>query len=421
MNGTDQSTAQPTAKDKTSERLLRTRWRIPFAGFLLGLMGGLSYTWGVYISPLVERFGWTTAMSALPYSVFMVVFALSMVPAGRLQDKLGPRRVSSAGAILFFVSYGLAALVGRLPQVWWLVLTYGVVGGAACALTYASVSPPARKWYPDRPGFAVSVAVMGFGLGALFFAPIKAAVLIPRLGIEGTLLLDAVMASVVSLFAASLMRNPPSGWAPPVPATRKVIAVRKEALPGEELRSPVFWVLWSTMALVVAGGQLSIGLIPSYGKLVLSLTPTKAALATSAFAAFNGFGRPVAGYLGDRFGAMRVMILTCVLQSVTFLLFGVIATSQLMLYVAAACLGWGFAATLALFPTLTSICFGIEHLGVNFGLVFTAFAFGAFAPTVGSLVYDATGTYTPVFMAAGVLAAAGLVLSIVLHRKYGLA
>src|SRR5450830_643457 len=55
MNGTDQSTAQPTAKYKTSERLLRTRWRIPFAGFLLGLMGGLSYTWGVYIGPLVER------------------------------------------------------------------------------------------------------------------------------------------------------------------------------------------------------------------------------------------------------------------------------------------------------------------------------------------------------------------------------
>src|SRR5450759_5376570 len=272
MNTTDQSTAQPTAKDKTSERLLRTRWRIPFAGFLLGLMGGLSYTWGVYISPLVERFGWTTAMSALPYSVFMVVFALSMVPAGRLQDKLGPRRVSSAGAILFFVSYGLAALVGRLPQVWWLVLTYGVVGGAACALTYASVSPPARKWYPDRPGLAVSVAVMGFGLGALFFAPIKAAVLIPRLGIEGTLLLDAVMASVMSLFAASLMSNPPSGWAPPVPAMRKVIAVRKEALPGEELRSPVFWVLWSTFALVVAGGQVSIGLIPYYGKLVLGLS-----------------------------------------------------------------------------------------------------------------------------------------------------
>ncbi|MCX6085330.1 MAG: OFA family MFS transporter, partial [Caldiserica bacterium] len=403
MNGTDQSPSQATADQQAVDRLLRTRWRIPFAGFLLGLMGGLSYTWGVYINPLVERFGWTTAMSALPYSVFMVVFALSMVPAGRLQDKLGPRRVASAGAILFFTSYGLAALVGRLPQLWWLVLTYGLVGGTACALTYSSVSPPARKWYPDRPGLAVAIAVMGFGLGALFFAPIKAAILIPRLGIEGTLLVDAVMASVVSLFAAALMRNPPTGWAPPVSLARKVVAVRREALPGEELRSPVFWVLWSTMALVVAGGQLSIGLIPSYGKLVLGLTPTKAALATSAFAAFNGFGRPVAGYLGDRFGAMRVMILTCMLQSVTFLLFPVIAVSQLTLYLAAACLGWGFAATLALFPTLTSICFGVEHLGVNFGFVFTAFALGAFAPTVGSLVYDATGTYTPVFMAAGVL------------------
>src|SRR5450756_1190564 len=122
MNSTHQSPARPTAKEQTSEHLLRTRWRIPFAGFLLGLMGGLSYTWGVYIGLLVERFGWTTAMSALPYSAFMVVFALFMVPAGRLQDKLGPRRVSSAGAILFAASDVLAALLGRLPQVWWLVL-----------------------------------------------------------------------------------------------------------------------------------------------------------------------------------------------------------------------------------------------------------------------------------------------------------
>src|SRR5450756_2278084 len=82
MNSTDQSPAWPTAREQTSERLLRTRWRIPFAGFLLGLMGGLSYTWGVYINPLVERFGWKTAISALPYSTFMVVFALFMVPAG---------------------------------------------------------------------------------------------------------------------------------------------------------------------------------------------------------------------------------------------------------------------------------------------------------------------------------------------------
>ena len=94
-----------------------TRWSIPFAGFLLSLMGGFSYAWGVFILPMEERFGWTKAQSTLPFTVFMVVFAIFMIPAGRMQDKIGPRKVSLAGAILFFISYSLAAFVARFPYV----------------------------------------------------------------------------------------------------------------------------------------------------------------------------------------------------------------------------------------------------------------------------------------------------------------
>lgn len=405
-------------------KYIMTRWSIPFAGFLLALMGGFAYTWGVFAIPMTERYGWTTAEATLPFTVFMVIFALVMVPAGRLQDKIGPRKVSASGAVLFFVAYGMAALVDRFPYPWWLLATYGVIGGIACGLTYACVAPPARKWFPDRPGLAISFSVMGFGLAAVVFAPLKAELLIPAYGIAGTLFIMAFITSVVSLFAAWLIRNPSDKWVPPGwehgKGIKKTTMVRQEATPGTLLKSPIFYQIWAIFALVIAGGLMCIGLIPPYGEIVVGLTPAEAAVAMAVFAGCNGFGRPLAGFLADRFGVMRVMIVTYIIQAATLLSFPIFAVTLPTLYIAAALLGWGFAVTLALFPTLTSICFGTKHLGVNYGLVFTAFGVGALAPAIGSWVFDITGSYMPAFVSAGILAGVGLVLCVVLKKKYAL-
>ena len=400
------------------------RWTVPLAGFLLALMGGMSYAWGIFVIPLTERFGWTTAEATLPFTVFMVVFAIFMVPAGRWQDKLGPQKVSAIGAALFFVAYGAAALIGFVPYLWWLLLVYGVIGGAACGLTYACVAPPARKWYPDKPGTAVSFAVMGFGLAAVIFAPLKAQFLIPDYGLEGTFLILAIMVSVVSLFAATMIKNPPEGWkAPQIKAGNKskTMLVKQELSPRELPGKPLFWVIWLTFVFVIAGGLMCIGLIPAYGRKIVELTVGESALAMSIFAGFNGFGRPLAGMLSDRFGVVAVMIVTYTIQAATLLAFTVLATSLLTLYSAAALLGWGFAVTLAVFPTLTSICFGVRNLGMNYGMVFTAFGIGAFASSIGAWLFDVTGSYTPAFTAAGVLAVLGLLLCLVLKKKYELA
>ncbi len=166
-----------------SRSAVSKRWTVLLAGFLLALMGGLSYTWGVNIRPIAQRFGWSTVLATAPFTMFMVVFAIAMVPAGKLQDKFGPRRVAGAGALLFAVAYGLSALVDRVPSAGWLIATYGVLGGIASGLSmpvwlllFESVSRPTA--------FAVSVSVMGFGLAALL-CTLKAAVLIPSSGSRG--------------------------------------------------------------------------------------------------------------------------------------------------------------------------------------------------------------------------------------------
>jgi OFA family oxalate/formate antiporter-like MFS transporter len=390
------------------------RWHIVLAGFLLALMGGMSYAWGVLVLPLMARFGWSKAEAALPFTVFLVVFALAMVPAGRLQDRLGPRVVATAGALLYFVAYAGAALIGQVHSVWWLVASYGVAGGAACALTYACIAPPARKWFPDKPALAVSTAVMGFGLAALVLAPFKSEYLIVVHGIEGTFLVIGAATLVVDLLAARLLANPPEGWSPPGASPTATAGPALDLAPSQMARTARFWIIWLAFAAVISGGLVAIGLIPAYGR-TIGLDSAQAALAISVFAAFNGFGRPLGGLLADRHGVLPVMLATYAVQAAVLLGFAQYAQTLPALYAAAALLGWSFAVTLGLFPVLTSSCFGVRHLGANYGLVFTAFGAGALVPLWASWLHDRSGSYGPAFFAAGVLAVLGLVSCIVLR------
>lgn len=265
---------------------------------------------------------------------------------------------------------------------------------------------------------------MGVGLAGTVVAPLKAEHLLPIYGIEGTLLLIAVIGFVMCLVAAGLLRNP----AESMPRAGKAKQAQKsqaatplEAKPSDLLGNPLFWVMWLAFGVVIAGGMLCAALIPPFARLIMGLSATEAAAAVAIFSGFNGFGRPFAGYLSDKFGTVLVMTVSFLIQAVTLLLFNVIAVNLVTLYIAAALVGWGLAVVLATFPALTAAAFGTKHLGVNYGLVFTGLAFGAFMPAAGAAIYDATGSFTPAFLSAGVLAAVGVVLCLILKLKYRMA
>jgi OFA family oxalate/formate antiporter-like MFS transporter len=263
----------------------------------------------------------------------------------------------------------------------------------------------------------------GFGLAAVIISPLKAGQLIPTWGVEGTLLILGIVASGVSWIAAGFIRNPPQGWTAPAakgPTPSAPRPVATERTPPEMVRTPLFYLIWGTFALVQLGGLLAIGLIVPYGKLTLGLSPGHAAWAMSLFALVNGLGRPLAGFLGDRFGSVRVMIGTYVVQTVVFLVFPLLAVTPVGYYLSSTLLGWGFAVTLALFPAVTAFCFGVRNLGANYGLVFTAFGVGALGPVVGSWLYDLFGTYTPAFLLAGGTTGLGLGLAMALKTRHRL-
>lgn len=391
------------------------RWTILLAGFLLSLMGGMSYAWGSFVVPLKSEWGWTATQAVLPFTVLIIVFAITMIPAGWIQDRIGPRKVATWGAFQFLVGYLLSGLLKWIPHPVWLVFSYGVVVGIACGLTYSCIAPTARKWYPDRPGFAVSTGVMGFGLAAVVFSPFQRS-LIDRLGADGTFFALAIFVTVVALLGARLIKNPPEGYQPSnehrLMKTNddKPVAVIKDVPPAEFVGRPEFYLLWLALAMVIGGGLTAIGLIPAYGEIELKLAPTIAATAISAYAFTNGFGRPIVGYLSDKIGTMRIMTAVYIVQAIVFLILPWVAVNLVLLIVCSLLLGVGYATTFALFPVLVSAGFGTKYLGLNYGLVFSAFGIGALTSLIGSKLLDITDSFTPAFLLAGLTTVIGLIL-----------
>ena len=145
-------------------------WTVTCAGMGINLALGVLYTWSVIKKAIPAEWGWSDADKALPYSIACIVFALVMVPAGRLQDRIGPRWGATAGGILT----GIGCIVASYAvTVAWFVIGFGIFAGAGIGLGYASATPPAVKWFPARKtGLIAGLVVAGFGLASVYISPI---------------------------------------------------------------------------------------------------------------------------------------------------------------------------------------------------------------------------------------------------------
>ena len=137
-------------------------WRVTFAGMGINLALGILYTWSVISKHVPEEWDWNEDDKSLPYMIACLVFSLVMVPAGRMQDKFGPKRVATIGGILVGLGFVLASMTTSLAV---FVFGFGVLAGAGIGFGYASATPPAVKWFPPaKTGLIAGIVVSGFGL-----------------------------------------------------------------------------------------------------------------------------------------------------------------------------------------------------------------------------------------------------------------
>lgn len=154
-----------------TEKVVKNKgWSVTFAGMGINLALGVLYSWSVIKKAIPAEWGWDDADKALPYSIACITFALMMVPAGRMQDKIGPRWIAAAGGMLT----GLGCIIASYStSVLWYVIGFGLLAGAGIGLGYASATPPAVKWFSaKRTGLIAGIVVAGFGLASVYISPL---------------------------------------------------------------------------------------------------------------------------------------------------------------------------------------------------------------------------------------------------------
>src|ERR1700704_4898651 len=188
-----------------------SRWWRVVGGLLMTMALGTLYGWSVFVAPLEKEFHWSRSQTSTAFTIAVCTFALTFILAGRLQDKLGPLWISIAGSLLVSVGFFLCAYTHTLA---WLYVCFGVIGGLGNGFGYATPIPVMAKWFPDRRGLAVGLAVGGYGAGSAIFGPLSSKVLIPAYGWRSTFQILGAIFFVMTVTGALLLKNPPPGYRP---------------------------------------------------------------------------------------------------------------------------------------------------------------------------------------------------------------
>src|SRR5882672_6656225 len=227
------------------------RWIIALAGVLMQMALGAVYAWSVFRIPLNQTYGWTVSQVTVAFELAILVLGLAAFAGGLWMRRTGPRRVAIVAAALYGLGTALAGTSHSLPM---LYLTYGVIAGAGLGLGYIVPVATLVRWFPDKRGMITGIAVAGFGAGALITAPI-AERLIMSSGVSRAFVILGVAYFAIIILAATVMKNPPDGYAPP---GFKPSIVRGSAAQDFTLRHALgtwqWYGLWLTLFLNTMAG-----------------------------------------------------------------------------------------------------------------------------------------------------------------------
>ncbi len=399
-------------------------WLVTAAGLGLNLALGILYAWSMFSKQLTEPvagggFGWTRTAATLPYTIAIACFALIMVPAGRLQDKLGPRVIATAGAVLCGLGLVVSSL-GAADRSWPLIVGFGILSGTGIGLGYAAATPAAVKWFgPEKKGLITGIVVAGFGLAPVYIAPLSKALLASQ-GIAGAFRTLGFVFLVVAGISAQFLVNPKPGEAhksaAPVKLKKKKTAPPlSDATWREMVRTPRFWSLYVQFACGATAGLMVIGHIAK----IVSTQSGGAIKAGFVFVAlmavFNAGGRVLAGLASDIIGRAAAMISVFLLQATIMFFFDQFSTTTGFLF-GAALVGFNYGSCLSLFPATAADYWGTKNLGLNYGILFTAWGVGGvFGPNLAGMIADSTGAYTTAYRVAGGMLVFAAMLGILSH------
>src|SRR2546421_8192947 len=230
------------------------RWVIAIAGVFLQIALGAVYAWSVFRIPLSKQFGWSISQVTFTFTISSFVLGFAAFFGGLWMNRVGPCTVALTAGTFYGLGVFLASFSAN--KLWWLYLSYGVIGGIGLGLGYIVPVATLVKWFPDRRGLITGIAVGGFGAGALITAPV-ASRLIQSVGVLPTFAYLGIAYFIIAIIAALFMRNPPEGWQPEGwTATEKQTSQRAghDYVLSEALKTWQWWGLWLLLFLNTCAG-----------------------------------------------------------------------------------------------------------------------------------------------------------------------
>jgi len=410
-----------TSQNKVESQMIQqpgiSRWWRVVGGLSMNLALGTLYAWSVFVAPLEKQFGWKRAQTSMVFTIAVVVFALTFVVAGRIQDKFGPFYCSLVGGILVSLGFFLCAYTTSLT---YLYICFGVIGGLGNGFGYATPIPVMAKWFPDKRGLAVGLAVGGYGAGSAIFGPLSLYVLIPAYGWQTTFQILGGCFLVMTLVGAFLLKNPPAGYKPAgwVPtAAAKAAATTYEFSPGEVLRTPTFYFMWVAYALGCSAGLMVISQLVPFAKSVKIPAGALLAMTMVIGACGNASGRILSGWMSDKLGRINVLRTMIGISMIAMPALYAAGGEVALLYLAVFVVYWCYGTQLSVNGSATSDFWGTKNAGINYGMLFTAWGVaGIIGPLIGGKLFDKYHDYQAAFYAAAALAAVALICEMLAKR-----
>jgi len=369
------------------------RWGIAFAGVVLQVVLGSVYAWSVFRVPLTKQFHWTIPQVTLTFTISICVLGVAAFFGGLWLNRSGPRVVALTGAFLYGAGTLLASFSG--DRLWWLYLSYGVIGGTGLGFAYIVPISVLVKWFPDRRGLITGIAVGGFGAGALVTAPV-ATHLIQTVGVLQTFAYLGAAYALLGLLTAYFMQNPPAGWSP-AGWTPSIKLTAQRSAKDYTLKSALmtwqWWALWLILFLNTSAGISVISQESPIFQELGKVTVIVAAGMVGVVSIGNAFGRVFWAWISDILTRRFAFVVMFLLQVILFWVLPTISSATLLTvlsFIILMCYGGGFGTM----PAFTADYFGSKNVGPIYGLMLTAWgAASAFGPLLIANMRQATGTY----------------------------
>jgi OFA family oxalate/formate antiporter-like MFS transporter len=381
----------------------------------MNLALGALYAWSVFVAPLEKQFGWKRADTSMVFTIAVVMIAVGFVVAGRIQDRIGPLYCSLAGSILASLGFFLCSYATSLGYLW---ICFGMIG-LGNGFGYATPIPVMAKWFPDKRGLAVGLAVGGYGAGSAIFGPLSQLKLIPAYGLPATFRILGAIFLVMTLVGAFLLKNPPIGYKPAgwTPVAGRSSGPSRDLSPAEVLRTPTFYLMWVAYALGCSAGLMVISQLVPFASSAGIAAASLATMTLVVGAIGNASGRVLSAWMSDKLGRINVLRVMIGISMVAMPLLYAVGGNVALLYLLVFVVYWCYGTQLSVNGAAAADFWGTRNAGINYGLLFTAWGVaGIIGPRIGGVLYDKYHDYQAAFYTGAALAGVALVCELAAGR-----